>query len=305
MMTKVYRLMAVILAFLAVGSIYSSAQTNKTVYCGQLSATVPDSWTTSASDIAGVGKTLILANKENNPAYVCTFYEYSLYLENLHDGMATYVKNNQNMFFKGAEFGPINPTTVGGQDALKMDYSNYFMDATHLCRAYCVNSGDKTYILVFMRKQGNADIFDNVVRTIKFHNDDTTRNPAGAKNEQPTDVRAELRQLHNSLFPNGGQGRKIDDGIMLNNLDVSDTEDVVIYAYGILSMNVSTMTQADKDAFAESLRVGLLEETENNRRNFKALDRAIKEGYSVRIAVEDKNRRTICILNYPNKAFKQ
>ena len=54
-------------------------------------------------------------------------------------------------------------------------------------------------------------------------------------------------------------GRDTDDGIILNNIDVSDTEDVVIYEFGIQDIEDSNkISKEEKDAYAQRLRLGML-----------------------------------------------
>lgn len=293
---KKLRFLGIILAIVIGFSIETAAQTTKAVSCGQLSARIPTAWATSPSDLQGIGKILMMSDKEDNPSYIYSFTEYSMEVDDLDYALSSFVKNNQAVFYKGATFGPTKRIMLSGQQTLTLNFTNTFMGAKHLCSVYCTKYGKKTYVLLFMRKEGQQNIFYSVLNTIKF---------TAAADEKELNVREEITQMHNSMFPVAGQKRKVDDDFYLNNFDVSPTDDIVIYEYSMTDRDARTMTQADKNAFAQTLRSGMLGVLEEDRKNFKVLDRAIKAGYGVNITVKDRYDITMCTLKYRNSKFKK
>ncbi|WP_294747205.1 hypothetical protein [uncultured Prevotella sp.] len=260
--------------------------------CGLITVTVPDSWKTQNPDVGTLGKMLMLMDSDR-PSYVYSLTEYHLEVDDLDYAMASLIRNNQSAFYKGAVWGKTEKTQLDGYDALKMDFTNYIFGEKHLCTVYCLINGSTTDVILFMRKDGKPNIFASTLKTIKIAEDVLPNNSISA--------RQELKNIHDGMVKSSGFGKDLGDGITLNNMDVSDTEDVVIYEFGIQDIeDINKISKEKKDAYAQRIRFGILNVLNKLKSNFKALGRCIDEGYDVKVIIQDKKKDEVCVLRFKN-----
>ena len=282
----------VALLFIFLLCILMGGYAQKISKCGLISVSVPNGWQAQNSDIGALGKMLMLMDSDR-PSYIYALTEYHIEVEDLDYAMMSLVRSNQAAFYKGAVWGKTEKTKLAGYDALKMDYSNIIFGEKHLCTVYCVINGSTTDVLLFMRKEGKPNIFSTTLKTIKIAED--------ALPKKKVSARQELRNFHDEMATNAVFGRDLGDGVKLNNLDVSDTEDVVIYEFGIQGIEDSSLLSKDeKEAYAQRLRPGVLNLLKNLRRNFKIVGRCIDEGFDVKVIIQDKKKKEVCVLRYKN-----
>lgn len=282
----------VALLFIFLLCILMGGYAQKISKCGLMSVSVPNGWQVQNSDIGALGKMLMLMDADR-PSYIYVLTEYHAEVEDLDYAMMSLVRSNQAAFYKGAVWGKTEKTKLAGYDALKMDYSNIIFGEKHLCTVYCVINGSTTDVLLFMRKEGKPNIFATTLKTIKIAED--------ALSKKKVSARQELRNFHDEMAKNAVFGRDLGDGVKLNNLDVSDTEDVVIYEFGIQGIEDGNLISSEeKEAYAQRLRPGILNVLKNLRRNFKIVGRCIDEGYDVKVIIQDKKKKEVCVLRYKN-----
>ena len=282
----------VALLFIFLLCILMGGYAQKISKCGLMSVSVPNGWQVQNSDIGALGKMLMLMDSDR-PSYIYALTEYHIEVEDLDYAMMSLVRSNQAAFYKGAVWGKTEKTKLAGYDALKMDFSNIIFGEKHLCTVYCVINGSTTDVLLFMRKEGKPNIFATTLKTIKIAED--------ALPKKKVSARQELRNFHDEMAKNAVFGRDLGDGVKLNNLDVSDTEDVVIYEFGILGIeDGSLLSKDEKEAYAQRLRPGVLNLLKNLRRNFKIVGRCIDEGFDVKVIIQDKKKKEVCVLKYKN-----
>lgn len=264
----------------------------KSSKCGLITVEVPDGWQAQNSDVGALGKMLLLMDSDR-PSYIYALTEYHVEIDDLDYAMAGLVRNNQSAFYKGSVWGKTEKTQLDGYDALKMDFTNIIFGEKHLCTVYCLINGSTTDVLLFMRKDGKPNIFASTLKTIKIAADVLPNNSIP--------VRQELKNIHDEIVKNSGFGRNLGDGVILNNFGVSETEDVVIYELGIQWVeDVDKFSKEEKDAFVKRSRLGIFNLLNNLKSKFKTLGRCLDEGFDVKVIIQDRKKKEVCVLRYKN-----
>ena len=285
-----------ILIVFAVMSLTAMAQGTKEVSYSTITVQIPASWNASNREIEGIGKMLMITDKVE-PSYYYIFWEYNMLAGSVDYAFETMLKENNAELFRGATWGKSEYTTLCGYKAIKANFSNTFWGGKHQCTAYCLISEKNTYVFLFMRKEGKLDLSRPVLNSIKID---------VSKSDKKTyrSGREEIRAFHDAMVNRNGFGKEITEGVSLDNLDVSDQEDMLIYEYSVLTLNVDLLTTAELTAFRNDLDNGMLPMVKEQIVNFDSAKRCIDEGFGVIVIIKDINKKNIHTIRYSNSQLR-
>lgn len=285
-----------ILMVLAVISLTAMAQSTKEVSYSTMSAQIPADWKTGDRNVEGIGKLLMITNKED-PDYIYVFNEFEMVSGSLEYAFETMLKENNAELYKGAVWDKTEYTTLCGYKALKANYSNTFWGSKHQCTAYCLITEKNTYAFVFMRKDGKPDLSAPVVNSIKIDKSKAEKNTYSSGREA-------VRAFHDAIVSKNGFGQEITEGVTFDNLDVSDQEDMLIYEYSILFIDRDKASAEDIKSFCNELDKNLLPMAKEQALNFDSAKRCIDEGFGIIVIVKDVNKKPIHTVRYSNSQLR-
>lgn len=284
----------IILCMMLAVAVYTNAQ--KEVSYSTMTAQIPVTWKAENREIEGIGKMLMITDKVE-PNYYYIFWEYIMLAGSVDYAFETMLKENNAEIFKGATWENSEYTTLCGYKTIKANFSNTFWGGKHLCTAYCLISEKNTYVFLFMRKEGKLDLSRPVVNSIKID---------VSKSDKKTyrSGREEIRAFHDAMLNRNGFGKEITEGVTLDNLDVSDQENMLIYEYSILIIDGDKLPAEDLTAFKKELDKGLLPMVKEQIVNFDSAKRCIDEGFGVIVSIKDVNKKLLHTIRYTNSQLQ-
>lgn len=284
----------IILCMMLAVAVCTNAQ--KEVSYSTMTAQIPVTWKAENREIEGIGKMLMITDKVE-PNYYYIFWEYIMLAGSVDYAFETMLKENNAEIFKGATWENSEYTTLCGYKTIKANFSNTFWGGKHQCTAYCLISEKNTYVFLFMRKEGKLDLSRPVVNSIKID---------VSKSDKKTyrSGREEIRAFHDAMLNRNGFGKEITEGVTLDNLDVSDQENMLIYEYSILIIDGDKLPAEDLTAFKKELDKGLLPMVKEQIVNFDSAKRCIDEGFGVIVSIKDVNKKLLHTIRYSNSQLR-
>ena len=248
-------------------------QETKTISCSTMTTTIPASWITKTDHLAGLGKMVTITDTANDPQYIFVLAEYNFSSADLsHTFERLFVNSNYDLF-TGAKMDNTKYTTIDGYRTIKADYSKIYMEARRQCTACCFSTEKNTYMLLFMRKEGMPDLSVSVIESLKI---DVSKSSINELNEM----------------------------ITLENIDVSDQEDMLIFDFSTQMIKLDELTNEEAAELQRSLESGMLAIVKELSALFSSAQRCIDEGFGAIVTITDVNKKALFTKRYPNDMFR-
>ncbi len=272
-------------------------QETKTISCSTMTTTIPASWITKTDHLAGLGKMVTITDTANDPQYIFVLAEYNFSSADLsHTFERLFVNSNYDLF-TGAKMDNTKYTTIDGYRTIKADYSKIYMEARRQCTACCFSTEKNTYMLLFMRKEGMPDLSVSVIESLKIDVSKSSIN-------EFANAREEMKAFHDNLVSKNGFGRPLNEMITLENIDVSDQEDMLIFDFSTQMIKLDELTNEEAAELQRSLESGMLAIVKELSALFSSAQRCIDEGFGAIVTITDVNKKALFTKRYPNDMFR-